>query len=142
VRPRASGAADQPPPTLRSRVISWKDAAPNKGDWGEMRTYFHGQTLGTKDAFSAIAVVQPGKAVHRAHRHVEEEYLIVTEGSGTWSLDGKEFPAKKGDVLYVEPWVYHGLTNTGKEPLTFVVIKYNGKDARLPPRPDSRKDEL
>jgi len=32
-------------------------------------------------------MVKPGKAVHRAHRHAQEEYLIVAEGSGTWSLE-------------------------------------------------------
>ena len=69
----------------------------------------------------ATAVVQPGKAVHRAHRHAPEEYLVVTEGTGVWHLDGKEFPAKPNDVLYVEPWVYHGLTNTGEKPLTLTI---------------------
>ncbi len=91
---------------------------------------------------TAVATVKPGEAVHRAHRHAEEEYLVVAEGSGTWSLDGKEFPAKRGDVLYTEPWVYHGLTNTGDKPLVFLVVRFNGKGVELPPRPDDRPDEL
>jgi len=101
-----------------------------------------GETFATKDAFAAIAVVEPGKAVHAAHRHAEEEYLVITEGSGVWHLAGKEFPAKKGDVLYVEPWVFHGLVNTGDRPLTFVVLKYNPKAVPVPPRPDNDKDEI
>jgi mannose-6-phosphate isomerase-like protein (cupin superfamily) len=90
----------------------------------------------------AVAVVQPGKAVHQAHRHAEEEYLALVEGSGTWHLDGKELPAQRGDVLYVEPWVYHGLTNTGDTPLIFLVVRYNGQGVVPPPRPDDRPDEL
>jgi hypothetical protein len=89
-----------------------------------------------------VAVVQPGKSVHKAHRHAEEEYLALVEGSGTWSLDGKEFPAARGDVLYVEPWVYHGLTNTGDNPLIFLVVRYNGKGVPPPPQPDGRPNEL
>jgi mannose-6-phosphate isomerase-like protein (cupin superfamily) len=129
------------PAVLSSGVTSWKDASSHRGDWGEMRTYFQGDTLGTKDAFAAVAVVEPGKAVHRAHRHVEEEYLIVNEGSGVWQLGEKSFPARKGDMLYVEPWVFHGLTNTGDKPLVFTVIKFNSKGIELPPRPDNGKDE-
>jgi mannose-6-phosphate isomerase-like protein (cupin superfamily) len=50
------------------------------------------------------------------------------------SLDGKEFPAKRGDILYTEPWVHHGLTNTSSEPLSFVVVRFNGKGVAVTPR--------
>jgi oxalate decarboxylase/phosphoglucose isomerase-like protein (cupin superfamily) len=53
------------------------------------------------------------------------------ESFGTWSLDGREFPAAKGDVLYVEPRVYHGVTNTGDKPLTFLVVRYNAANPAL-----------
>ena len=135
-------AADTGPPVLKSQVVAWDDAQSHKADWGEMRTYFRGQTHGTKDVLTAVAVVQPGKSVHRSHRHAAEEYLVVTHGSGTWSLDGKESPAKLGDILYVEPWVYHGLTNTGDGPLVFLVVRYNGKGVEIPPKPDDRPNEL
>ena len=134
-------AADPQPQPLKSKIVSFDDAKANQADWGEMRRYFTGETFGTKDVLTAVATVKPGKAVHRAHRHAQEEYLIVAEGSGTWSLDGKESPAKRGDILYVEPWVYHGLTNTGADPLIFVVVRFNSKGVKLPPRPDSRPDE-
>lgn len=137
-----SDAADTQPPMLKSKVVSFNDAQVHQADWGQMRFYFRGQTHGTKDVLTAVAVVQPGKAVHRAHRHAAEEYLVVASGSGKWSLAGKEFPAKKGDILYVEPWVYHGLTNTGDEPLVFIVVKYNPKGVDVPPQPDDRPNEL
>ena len=141
VSPSRGIVAATRPSSIKSKVVAWKDASAQKGNWGEMRTYFRGETLGTKDAFAAVAVVESGKAVHRAHRHVEEEYLVINEGFGTWQLGDRTFPARKGDMLYVEPWVYHGLTNTGDKPLVFTVIKFNGKGIQLPPRPDSEKDE-
>lgn len=134
-------AADPQPKPLKSGVISSDDAKAQQADWGEMRRYFTGETLGTKDVLTAVAIVKPGKAVHRAHRHAQEEYLVLVEGSGTWSLDGKELPAKRGDILYAEPWVYHGLTNTGTEQLIFVVVRFNSKGVTIPPRPDNRPDE-
>ena len=141
--PRAGDAADQPPAVLKSRIITLKETPENKGDWGVMRPYFVGDTSGTKRVFTASATVLPGRAVHAAHRHAEEEYLLLTEGSGTWHLDGKETPASTGDLLYVEPWVYHGLRNTGDKPLTFFVVKFHPAGMKLPERPvDSRPDEL
>lgn len=127
---------------IRSAIVPLKDTPENKGDWGVMRPYFTGQTGGTSGVFVAAGTIQPGKSVHGAHRHAEEEYLLITEGSGTWSLEGKETPARKGDMLYVQPWVFHGIKNTGKSPLEFAVFKYTAKGVPVTSRPDSGKDEL
>src|SRR5262249_52799826 len=116
-----------PPGQIGSGVVTWSEARPNVSSWGEMRTYFRGETRGTTCALAAVAVVKPGESVHPAHRHAEEEYLVITEGSGRWHLDGKEFPAAKGDVLHVSPWVMHGLVNTGDVPLTFFVARWNSQ---------------
>jgi len=132
---------DPKPQILQSKIVSWDEARVHKADWGQMRFYFTGETSGSKDVLTAVAAVEPGKTVHKAHRHAEEEYLAIVEGSGTWSLDGKETPAKRGDVLYAAPWVYHGVTNTGDKPLIFLVVRYNSKGVSLPPRPDTRPDE-
>lgn len=140
---RPTDAADNPPGPFPSQIVRWDDAKSHTADWGEMRFYFRGQTLATKDVLVAAAIVQPGKTVHAAHRHAEEEYLMLVEGSGTWSLDGKTTEARRGDVLYAAPWVYHGITNTGQRPLIFAVVRYNGKGINPPPRPqDGQKDEL
>ena len=137
----ATRAADPAPADLKSNVIRWADARTTVADWGEMRRYFTGKTYATKNVLVAVAIVQPGKTVHKAHRHAEEEYLVIVEGSGTWTLRDKTFPAARGDILYVEPWVYHGVTNTGAEPLIFVVVRYNGKGVKVPPQPDERPNE-
>ena len=129
------------PEPIKTAVGGWEDARAHTADWGEMRRYFTGETLGTKNVLTAVAVVQPGKTVHRAHRHAEEEYLVLAEGEGTWSVAGKQSPAKRGDILYAEPWVHHGITNTGEKPLIFVVFRYTSKGVPPPPRPDTRPDE-
>lgn len=141
VLPSSGGSATSKPTILKSEVVSWEDAPARKADWGEMRVYFQGETAATRDILVAVAIVEPGKAVHRAHRHAEEEYLVINEGIGMWQLGEKSFPARRSDILYVEPWVYHGLTNTGDKPLVFTVVRYNGKGVTVPPRPDSREDE-
>jgi mannose-6-phosphate isomerase-like protein (cupin superfamily) len=134
-------AADPAPKPIKSGVVRFEDVKAEQADWGEMRRYFTGETSGSKDVLTAVAVVNPGKTVHKAHRHAEEEYLMLVHGSGTWSVAGKEMPAKRGDILYAEPWVYHGVTNTGNDPLIFVVVRYNSKGVKPPPRPDNEPDE-
>lgn len=136
-----SGSSLQAVP-LKTQVVSWDQARVTEADWGQMRFYFRGETAQTTAALVAVAVVQPGKAVHRAHRHAEEEYLVLVTGEGTWQIGEKQFPARKGDILYAEPWVYHGLVNTGNEPLVFVVVRYQSKGLPVAPRPDDRPDEL
>ncbi len=126
---------DASPAPLRSAVMKWSEAASTVDKWGEMRKYFRGETYGTTNMLTAIAVIKPGESVHPAHRHSEEEFLVLTEGSGRWHLDGKEFAAEKGDVLYAAPWVMHGLVNTGQVPLTFFVVRWNNKGVEAPPAP-------
>ncbi len=123
-------------------LVAWDGMKGTEAPWGEIRRYFTGETAATKDLLVAAVVVKPGMAVHKAHRHAEEEYLYIAEGTGTWSVNGKESPLKKGDVLYAEPWAFHGLTNTGDQPLTFFVVKYNGKGVTPPAHPgDGKPDE-
>jgi len=84
---------------------------------------------------TGVAVIKPGMEIHPPHQHAEEEYLMVTEGQGTWHLNGKTFAAQKGDILYAAPWDVHGIKNTGTTPLTFVVWKWNNKGLALPTKP-------
>jgi len=139
---RGTSAADKKPAAAESKIVGWDEARVHTADWGQMRSYFTGETSGSKSVLTAVAIIEPGKAVHKAHRHAEEEYLALVEGTGTWSLGGKESPAKRGDILYAAPWVYHGLTNTGDKPLIFLVVRYSSKGVPAPPRPDNRPDEL
>ena len=115
--------------------VSWQEAPPTTGSWGELRAHFEGETYGLRDMLAATAVLRPGQQIHPPHRHAEEEFVIVTEGSGRWHLDGKEFPAAKGDAIYAAPWVMHGITNTGTTPLRFVVMKWNTKGVAVPTAP-------
>lgn len=112
---------------LESAIITSKAAKTQHFEWGTLITYFAGETAGTKDVLSAIAIINPGMEIHPPHEHSEEEYLMVLEGKGTWTLIDKDFPAEAGDIMFSKPWDLHGLKNTGTKPLKFVVFKWNNK---------------
>ncbi len=82
-------AADKKPETIVSKIVGWEEARAHQADWGEMRFYFTGETSGSKSVLTAVASSSRVRPSIKAHRHAEEEYLAVVEGSGTWSLDGK-----------------------------------------------------
>lgn len=140
----AEKAADQkqPPDDLVSQIVRAGDVKPKVAGWGETRQHFQGQTFATENIFIATSLVRPGKCNHWSHRHAEEEYMVMVEGTGTWILDGKEYPAQRGDVVYAAPWVYHGFVNTSDAPATYVVLRYKGKGVKPLPQPDDRPNEL
>ncbi len=134
----AAQAAEQ---NMQSKVVGQKQASPTQFDGSVFYTYFAGQTIGTKDTLTGVAVIEPGHEVHPPHKHVEEEFLMVIEGEGEWSLNGEVFAAKKGDILYAAPWDVHGVFNTGKTPLKFVVMKWNSKGVELPKEVTAKASE-
>ena len=115
-----------------STILSQQQAKRQDFDWGTLYTYYEGESYGTKDGLAAVAVIKPGREIHPPHEHAEEEYLMVLEGEGTWFLNGRKQPARAGDMQYAAPWDVHGVSNTGKTPLTFVVWKWNNKGVPLP----------
>jgi quercetin dioxygenase-like cupin family protein len=132
----AQGKTEKP---LASGLVRAEAAVPTRGEWGEWRRYFRGETHGTKDMVVLVVTLKAGQAPHPPHRHAEEEFMILTEGTGTWHLGGKELPARKGDVVYAAPWTMHGLKNTGDAPLTYYMVKWNSKGVKAPAKPIGEK---
>ena len=120
---------------LASAVVSEQEANRADFDWGALISYFEGETFGTENVLAAVAVIEPGMEIHPPHRHTEEEYMLVMEGEGTWHLNGEDFEASAGDMLYAAPWNIHGIKNTGSTPLRFVVWKWDNKGIELPVDP-------
>lgn len=112
---------------IKTSVVSAKAAKTENFEWGQLITYYAGESWSTKDALTAVAIMNAGMEIHPPHIHSEEEYLMVIEGEGTWTVKDKDFKASAGDILYAAPWDLHGLKNTGKKPLKFVVFKWNPK---------------
>ena len=133
-------AAEEPGNKITPEIKPQQDAALEEYDWGTFHRYYQqGETYGTKGVVVGVAVIKPGYETHPPHQHVEEEFLMVTEGQGTMYLKGQAVATKKGDLLYTSPWDLHGIKNTGTEPLTFVVFKWNNKGVALPAEPVQEK---
>ena len=56
-------------------------------------------------------IVPDGTSSHHIHEWEHEVYII--EGSGTLVCDGKEYPVKAGDAMFIPPNVDHYTLNNG-----------------------------
>ncbi len=123
--------------TIETGVMSKAEAEVDKGDGWTFYRYFTGSSYGVEKTLTGMAVIEPGKQIHPPHRHADEEYLLVTQGQGEWSVKGQRFRASAGDMLYAAPWDAHGVKNTGNTPLVFVVFKWHSKHNPVPAKPQT-----
>jgi len=86
--------------------------------------HYNGPTDQLSGVCTGMAVLDPGASPHPPHRHPEEEFLIVADGTGEIECDGKVSQVGRGAIMYCAGNVLHGITNTGKVPLTFYWSKW------------------
>lgn len=137
--PPSPGGPDRPvapAATLTvARLAREGDSAAKKAAFGEWRRLVNGPTHGLADFGFSLFTLAPGQAPHPPHRHAAEELMLVREGTGVLTLDASESPTGAGDVTYVPPWALHGLRNTGTGPLSYYVMRWNGRGVPPAPRP-------
>lgn len=79
---------------------------------------------GAKKSDVHINVLNPGVTKGSIHYHktIENIYILL-EGKGKIvDEDGKEYPVKAGQAVFLQPGETHEVYNTGKKPLRLVEI--------------------
>jgi len=84
--------------------------------WFADRDFIDGRTL-------KMSVVAPHSATHPPHKHVEDEFFFVLEGTAEFYLDGKTKVAGPYTSFYCPSNVEHGIRNVGDTELKYLVIK-------------------
>jgi len=93
-------------------------------------THYNGPTEQLDGLCAGMCVLDPGSTPHPPHTHPEEEFMIVASGTGEIICGDKTTQVGPGAVMYCDGNVIHGITNTGKVPLTFYWSKWLAKGAR------------
>ena len=93
--------------------------------------HYNGPTDQLTGMCTGMAVLEPGASPHPPHRHPEEEFLIVADGTGEIECGGKTTRVGPGSIMYCAGDVLHGIVNTGKVPMTFYWSKWTGGQPRL-----------
>jgi hypothetical protein len=60
-----------------------------KEKFGDLRIYFDGPTDQLKAMTAGSLLLKAGMTPHPPHTHPEEEFMVITEGSGEISMEGK-----------------------------------------------------
>jgi mannose-6-phosphate isomerase-like protein (cupin superfamily) len=89
--------------------------------WFADKDFLDGRTL-------KMSVVAPHKSTHAPHKHIEDEFFFILEGTASFYLDGKTTVVGKYTSLYCPSNVMHGITNAGDSELKYLVIKKYQKD--------------
>ena len=89
--------------------------------WFADKDFLDGRTI-------KMSVVAPGKSTHAPHKHVEDEFFYVLEGTAKFFLDGKEVVVEANTSLYCPSWSMHGISNAGDTELKYLVIKKYEKE--------------
>jgi mannose-6-phosphate isomerase-like protein (cupin superfamily) len=87
-------------------------------------THYNGPTDLLTGLCAGMCVLDPGSSPHPPHQHPEEEFMIVASGTGEIECGGTITPVGPGAMMYCAGNTVHGITNTGKLPLTFYWSKW------------------
>ena len=89
--------------------------------------HYNGPTDQLCGMCTGMAVLDPGATPHPPHRHPEEEFMIVADGTGEIECDGKTTQVGPGVDHVLRGNVLHGIVNTGQVPMTFYWSKWMAK---------------
>ena len=111
-------------PHLSDKIVDAGDAKLTREPFGDLRVFFEGPTAQLKSMTAGSLLLKPGMEPHPPHHHLEEEFMIVTEGTGEILVGGKNVNVGPGSMMYCESNQVHGVKNTGTQPLLFYYYKF------------------
>lgn len=121
--PQEGAAALAVPGKLQSQVFDWQKLEVSPTKTGERRAVVSLPAM-TMEKFSChITTLQAGVAAHAAHRHPDEEIILVKEGVLDVTINGVTTRAGAGAVLFYGSNDEHGMRNAGGTPASYYVIR-------------------
>ena len=109
---------------LPNATVSAEQAKVTHEEFGDLRIYFDGPTGQVKAMTAGSLRLKAGMSPHPPHQHPEEEFMVITEGTGELTVDGKSSKVGPGSMMYCAAGRVHGIVNTGKTPLLFYFYKW------------------
>ena len=91
---------------------------------GVRRPVLHGPTTTLDQLHVHITTLNPGEKSGEPRLHLQEEVIIVREGTVEVHCDGKTTTAGPGAVIFFAARATTALHNTGPTPATYTVVYY------------------
>ena len=116
---------------LPNTVVDPETAPLKKLPFGDAHVYFEGATDQIRSMVGGSLLLAVGKS-DPPHKHEEEEFMVIAEGTAEILVDGKTVRVKPGSMMYCGANKTHGITNTGKVPVLFYLLQVEGLTRRRP----------
>jgi XRE family transcriptional regulator, regulator of sulfur utilization len=125
VSPRAV-SSDEPAkkPVMGSTAISWEEieAKPKKGRAWQI---FQDPTATLDELELHVTTLEVGGTPHPAHKHPDEEIVIIKTGTVEAMVNGQAKRLGPGSIIFQAANQMHSLRNVGDVPAVYHVIKWN-----------------
>jgi len=113
--------------SILSDVYYWNKLEPIKEDTRVRRQVLEGKTFALGYFEIHASTLEPGKAPHPPHTHVDqEELMIVKEGQVKITITGQSKLLGSGSIAFAMPGDEHGIENAGNTIATYYILKYKG----------------
>lgn len=110
-------------PLVRSTVLDWEKLAVKPTKVGARRELLNGPTTTLVNLEGHITTVNAGEVPHAPHRHPDDEFILLREGTLEVTVEGKATQATPGSVIFLSSNDLHGLRNIGTTPATYFVFR-------------------
>ena len=111
-------------PLLKSSVFDWEKIPVARTSSGEKREVVRTKTATLDQLDVHVTTIGPGMKAHDPHRHLEEELIIVKEGTIESMQNGETTVVGPGSIVFEASNELHGMKNVGDTPATYYVIKW------------------
>lgn len=120
-------------PVQHSTVWDWNNRAPKTNNFGSMWQVFRGPTATLEELEIHVSTLNPGNNSHNAHKHPNEELIIVREGTVETLSNGEWKRLGPGSIIFNASNEMHEFRNVGTTPAVYHVINWK---TDLTPKPD------
>ncbi len=126
---KANGATDS---ILGPTVFHWEEMKPVKNAVGSQAKLCQQPTATLDQLEMHVSLLDPGEMSHPPHRHVNEELIILREGTCETLSNGEWVRVEAGSVVFNASMSLHGFRNVGPWPAVYHVINWSPDKDRLP----------
>jgi len=118
--------------TMTSSVFDWNKMESRSTKVGAVRQAFQAPTPTLDELECHITTLNPGATPHEPHKHVDEELILVKEGTVESLVNGERRRATAGSVIFQSSNQLHAIRNVGDTPATYFVVKWNSPGMMRP----------
>lgn len=117
---------------LTSSVFDWTKMEAKANKVGAVRKVVQAPTPTLDELECHITTLNPGETPHEPHKHVDEELILVKEGTVESLVNGEKRRAPAGSVIFQSSNQLHAIRNVGDTPATYFVVKWNSPGMMRP----------